>query len=293
MTQGPIPSFYLYGEPNRIVDDGFVHVEALDDRSRPSEWTIQPHSHSDLAHVFVILSGGGSMRVDGNRIQLATPCFLVVPSMTVHAFEWLENSVGFVITMATSYITELNRQDYGFDHILEEARAIPMDYLEQKRVTVLISDLMRELAWAAPGHHAAANAAMLSLLVMVLRYLESSSQPILQRGAAAALVARLRERIEQRFRLRESVSSYATALGVSETALRVACAKIAGRSPNEMLNERTLLEARRNLLYSNLSISEVGYSVGFTDPAYFSRFFQRRMAMSPREYRTVQRTNTE
>lgn len=31
------PYFYLYGEPQRAVTEGFVHIESLDDRSRPSE----------------------------------------------------------------------------------------------------------------------------------------------------------------------------------------------------------------------------------------------------------------
>ncbi|MET0366097.1 MAG: helix-turn-helix domain-containing protein, partial [Sphingobium sp.] len=51
-----------------------------------------------------------------------------------------------------------------------------------------------------------------------------------------------------------------------------------------------LLEARRSLLYSNLSVAEIAFSVGFADPAYFSRFFQRNMGVSPRQYRDRQRT---
>jgi AraC family transcriptional activator of pobA len=81
------------------------------------------------------------------------------------------------------------------------------------------------------------------------------------------------------------VSVHAVALGVSQTALRVACAEIAGRSPMQILDQRTLLEARRSLLYSNFSIAEIAYSVGFEDPAYFSRFFHRQVGISPRSYR--------
>ena len=52
-----------------------------------------------------------------------------------------------------------------------------------------------------------------------------------------------------------------------------------------MLDERALLEARRLLLYSNLSVTEIAYSVGFDDPAYFSRFFTRHVGQPPRAYR--------
>ena len=45
------------------------------------------------------------------------------------------------------------------------------------------------------------------------------------------------------------------------------------------------LEAKRGLLYTNMTVSEVADSCGFEDPAYFSRFFARETGESPRSYR--------
>jgi AraC family transcriptional activator of pobA len=98
-------------------------------------------------------------------------------------------------------------------------------------------------------------------------------------------VARLRARIGDRFRLRETIETHARALGVSQRRLRDACAAIAHQSPGEMLDQRTMLEAKRSLIYGNLSIAELGYSLGFQDPAYFSRFFSRHAGESPGDYR--------
>jgi AraC family transcriptional activator of pobA len=98
-------------------------------------------------------------------------------------------------------------------------------------------------------------------------------------------VARLRARIEKRYRARERVPTHAKALGVSTTALRTACARVAGIPPAAMLDQRALLEARRALLYSNRSVAEIGYYLGFRDPAYFSRWFHGQVGRSPRRYR--------
>jgi AraC family transcriptional activator of pobA len=98
----------------------------------------------------------------------------------------------------------------------------------------------------------------------------------------AEIVARLRARIEERFRFREPVAVHARALGVSVTALRLACSRVAGTSPTAMLDARALLEARRLLLYSGLSVGQIADAVGFEDPAYFSRFFARHVGVSPR-----------
>jgi AraC family transcriptional activator of pobA len=131
------------------------------------------------------------------------------------------------------------------------------------------------------------EAAWLSLMVLALRHAAPAPAP--QRGTArqAALVARLRERIEQGFRARESVSAAARALGASPTALRQACARVANSSPAQMLDDRALLEARRLLLYSQLSVADIAYAVGFDDPAYFSRFFARHVGQPPSAYRAA------
>ncbi|PZU56977.1 MAG: AraC family transcriptional regulator [Sphingobium sp.] len=285
-----IPTFYLYGEPHRLVNEDFVHVEELDDRSRPSEWTIQPHSHAELSHVFVVTSGGGAMRADGRTIRFSAPCLILVPATAVHGFEWLRDTAGSVVTMASRYVADLARHDPDLSALFAHSAVARLGQGAGDRVGALTADMMRELGWVAAGHRAAVDAAVLSLLVIALRHVDAADdQPLAVPPAHVATVARLRERIEQRFRLREPVSVHAAALGVSETALRVACAKVAGASPARLLDERALLEARRSLLYSNLSIAEIGFSIGFSDPAYFSRFFQRQMRMSPRAYREAQR----
>ena len=83
-----VPAFYLYGEPRRAVDERFVHVEALIDRTRPSEWTIRPHVHPDLNHIFYVGTGGGAMRADAVTLHFAAPCLMLVPAGTVHGFAW-------------------------------------------------------------------------------------------------------------------------------------------------------------------------------------------------------------
>lgn len=288
MAKNLVPTFYLYGEPHRLVGEDFIHVESLDDRSRPSDWTIKPHSHAELIHLFAIGTGGGSMRADGRDIGFGAPCLLLVPAMTVHGFEWLEESSGAVLTMATRYVAELARLDPDLAAVFGGAAAVPLDERDALQVEGAFANIRKELSWSAPGHRAAVDASVLSLLVIALRHraldLEKAPRP----GQYVATVAKLREMIERRFRLREPVSTYAAALGVSETALRAACAKVAGSSPTQMLDQRALLEARRSLLYSNASVAEIGFSLGFGDPAYFSRFFTRNLGMSPRRFRDSQ-----
>ncbi len=281
----PVPVFYLYGEPQHAVAKGFVHVESLDDRSRPSEWTIHPHVHRDLNHIILIAEGGGSMRAEGTTVSFDAPSLLLVPAGVIHGFSWYGESSGWVVTIANDYFSHLATRDADLKPLFRHAAAVELLAEDRLPVEAAIGEMSRELGWAGPGQRAAVEAALLSLMVRALRRSRLDHRPEAGQARQAALVARLRDRIEGRFRQREPVTEHAKALGVSTTALRHACASVAGTAPAAMLDARALLEAKRLLLYSNLSVAEVGYAVGFADPAYFSRFFTRHAGQSPRAFR--------
>jgi AraC family transcriptional activator of pobA len=286
MSRTAIPSFYLYGEPHRAVDEEFIHIEKLDDRSRPSEWTIRPHAHADLVQMFFISSGGGAMQVDETEMRFAAPALLLIPATAVHGFRWTSESSGSVLTLARTHLKRLVSRHPAIAIVFEGPQALALEPKTAAVLTDNMDTLLRELAWSTRGYHVAVEAALLTMLVIAIRALPASGALAVPKpGQHAALVARFRARIEERFRLRESIATHATALGTSETSLRLACSRIAGRSPAAMVDQRAMLEARRSLLYSNLSVAEVAYSVGFSDPAYFTRFFTRNAGQSPRRFR--------
>lgn len=285
MPTSAVPTFYLYGEPHRSAVEGFVHIEAIDDRSRPSEWTIRPHAHAELAQLFLVAGGGGAMLAEDRSLAFTAPCLLLVPAGVVHGFDWEADSHGHVVTAAESFVAEIARVDASLAQLFRAPAIVPLAPDQTARATASVDELGRELGWAAPGHRAATGAALLSLMVVALR---SAAMPVADADAYsrdARTVARFRERVERRFRLREPIEVHAASLGVSPTSLRAACDRVAGAPPVAILDQRALLEAKRQLLYTRLSIAEIAWSVGFGDAAYFSRFFSRHVGRSPRAYR--------
>ena len=56
-------------------------------------------------------------------------------------------------------------------------------------------------------------------------------------------------------------------------------------SPLKIINERIVLEAKRQILHSTLSIKEVAFQLGFEDPSYFVKFFKRMTGKMPKEFK--------
>jgi AraC family transcriptional activator of pobA len=279
-----IPSFFLYGEAPRIVGDRFIHVEPLDDRSRPSNWNIRPHSHANLSHVFFISDGGGRMRADDLTLRFHSPCLLLVPARCVHAFVFEAETQGMVLTIADGYWQEITRRDPDLARLFSAPDCIRVD--EPERFAIPFGELQRELSWQAPGHRAAVEGLLISTLVGALRLHHAASARLKSKlGAETSLVACFRGLVETNFRSDLGIPAYAQRLAATPKRLRSACLKVAGQTPLAIVQDRKLLEAKRLMLYSNMTVAEVGYDLGFSDPAYFSRFFKKLAGVSARSFR--------
>jgi AraC family transcriptional activator of pobA len=286
--QEAIPRFFLYGEPPRDPGARFVHVETIADRSRVHDWRIQPHAHRDLHQLLVIFSGGGEMEAETQRQAFRAPALLIVPAGIVHGFSFAEDTEGYVITLADTLLRELARDERSFRKLFANAICASMesDPVHFQELTDTLPKLRRELVWSAPASAAAATARLTTLLVSAVRALHQPSEFISAAGnARAALVARLREQIEIHLRGGWSIAQYAKALNVTPARLRAACLEVTGKTPMRILEERLLLEAKRNLTYTNMTVAQTGYYLGFTDPAYFSRFFRKLAGESPAAFR--------
>ena len=93
--------------------------------------------------------------------------------------------------------------------------------------------------------------------------------------------------VEQHFKTKHSVLDYADLLNKSPKTLSNIFAKLAGKSPLQIIHERKILEARRMLWYTDKTIKEISYELGFQDIQTFSRFFKKAENVSPSEFKNT------
>jgi AraC family transcriptional regulator, transcriptional activator of pobA len=283
-----VPAFFLYGEPLRPPDERLVHIETIATRSSVHEWVIRPHRHRDLHQVLLIQKGRVEAKVDDRAARLAGPAAITVPPAVVHSFRFQPDTIGLVISFAAGLPGELATVSPGLREFLERADFFALDRgaLKETDLLALGEMLLREFGRSAPGRIAALRGLLGALLANLLRLVnEPSATDSANRSRERELVARFRERVEQRFRQHPAIAEYATQLQTSEGRLRHACIEVTGQSPAELVHLRLIVEAERQLRYTSMSVAEIAYFLGFEDPAYFSRFFAHRMGMSPREFR--------
>lgn len=280
-----IPSFYLYGEAPQQVDHHFLHLEDIAERSAPVQGHIRPHRHGALNHFFLVMHGSGTILHEGKETPFAAPCIFFVPAGVVHGFAFAPDIKGFILTVATSFLAEMARDDLG--GFGESVRLWAIHDRPQVRALRLwLMRLARELVWQAPARRAAIEANLLGFFADVQRLAESS--PTAAHAAAPhRLLARFRREVEAGFKDRRDLTTYLHALKATDAQLRYACQCAGEKPPAQMILDRRLLEAKRLLLYTNMTISECALASGFDDAAYFSRLFSQATGQSPRAFRTL------
>lgn len=91
--------------------------------------------------------------------------------------------------------------------------------------------------------------------------------------------------VENNFKTLHSVTEYAKRLGLSPKSLTKHFQKVGKQTPSDYIKNRIILEAKRQLIYSDLSVKHIAYNLGFNDSAYFTRFFKKSTSESPLQYK--------
>ncbi|KFF04183.1 AraC family transcriptional regulator [Flavobacterium reichenbachii] len=91
--------------------------------------------------------------------------------------------------------------------------------------------------------------------------------------------------VEIHFRTKHTVADYADILGVAPKTLSNKFNRLELSQPNDIIKDRIILEAKRLLGYSALSVKEIAYQLGYEDPAYFNRLFTNKVGDTPANFK--------
>ena len=283
-----VPAYWLYGERLAERFPDALHIEPIVARSSLHGWTIQPHMHHDLFQFFLVTQGGGRTRVDGRDHRLAPGAALLLPPSTIHEFAFLDDTDGFVASAAATSLKRLFDSEPEARALLGAPAVLAMAAASVEVATLdgLMRLAMREFSANLPAREfsLAAYADLIATwFVRAMRGARALGEPV--KDPRAGLVRRFVERVEARFQHHDSLDDHARELGVSVPHLSRSCRELLGRSAARVIQDRLMIEARRDLVYTAMSISQISFRLGFSDPAYFSRFFAKRAGVSPSDYR--------
>ncbi len=290
MADGPleiVPVFQLYGETGHWPTPDLLHCESIAARSRLHDWHIKPHRHADLLHLLHIDTGRVRLHLEGHERDLEGSLLIVVPAVAIHGFRFSSDIDGHIISLAKPLVGHLNSRLAPLGEVLTR----PAHYLlagqpERAAIAELVTRIDDEYRQPAQGREALLHALVQALAVQLARRAERR-RPRRARphDRGQGHLQRFQALIEARYTEQPTIEALAGELGLSSAHLNTLCRRLAARSALQLLHERLLLEAKRQLTYTNLTVGQIADGLGFSEPGYFARFFKRHTSQSPRAFR--------
>ena len=104
-------------------------------------------------------------------------------------------------------------------------------------------------------------------------------------GLAQSQIRQFGALLNQHYRTRRGVRDYAELLHLSANYLNALCRRVLGQTAGDLIHARVVLEAKRLLTHSALSVAQVADELCFDDPSYFGRYFRKYVGQSPEAFR--------
>lgn len=279
-----IPVFKLYGEAQSWPTPDLLHCETIPKRSRLHHWEIQPHQHADLYQLLYVHRGQARIDIEGQQQLITRPTVQVVPSLCVHGFNFSADIDGYVLTLAAPLVNQLQAQLGPTMSVFARPASYPAG-TERAYIQRLFAAVLREYQSDQPARDVLLHSLVGAALVWVGRQVLKHRAAGQVSGRGQVWMSHFMARVEEDFRRHLTVEELAHGVGVSVAHLNSICRELAGQSPLQIVHQRVLLEAKRGLIYTTMSVTQLADSLGFADPAYFARFFRRLTGVSPKAFR--------
>ncbi|WP_426118127.1 helix-turn-helix domain-containing protein [Pseudomonas sp. DSP3-2-2] len=279
-----VPVFKLYGETSAWPTPDLIHCESIPERSKLHGWEISSHAHSDLAQLLYVQSGQATLYVEDVVCHVESAALQVIPALSVHRFSFSADIQGYILSLAQPLVDELNAALAAPALAVAACHAVESE--QRQQLDTLFAAIIDEYTQHKPGRDS-----MLQSLITMLsiwlgrRSLEQAPQELRSRERGREHLQAFTRTVGVRFREHWPIERYAEQLGISAAYLNALCRRLTEQSALQIINQRLLLEAKRDLVYTTLTINQVSDRLGFSEPAYFSRFFKRCTGLSPKHFR--------
>lgn len=248
-----------------------------------------PHRHHFYTFILVT-DGGGSHSIDFHDHELISGrIFLIAPGQ-VHAWMGLRKVKGFVVLFNDSFMTLSKGRKMMSAWPLFRAHQQAYYDLKAEELKIWIDAFLFMEEEVSKNDSYSRDAIFYSLSSLLVRASRLSQQKLMVDAVSGQdFLFAFQELIEENFLTLKSPKQYADKMYLTANYLNALCKKKSGKSAGELIRQRILLEAKRLLAHTALSISEIAFKLNFQDNSYFGRFFKKYVKLTPDLFRASQK----
>lgn len=288
MTAQNLPIYKIKDFEPRSAKENFFYLNRFNRHLRKHQFIQKPHKH-DFFMVLFITQGTGTHTIDFNSYPaLPNTVFFLSPGQ-VHSWELSEDADGYIIFFTPAYylLSHPHKKLYNFpffNALLSKPLLTPNES-KSNTILQLYKQMEQEHTHSQLQKDDVIRDYLDILLILLTR--DYQAQAKAEPGAAKGLnlLQQLEHLIDQHYKQHHPVSFYAGQMHMTVKQLNDTCKRTVGHTTSELIQQRVLLEAKRLLVHSHLTVSQIAAELGYFDNSYFSRFFKKHVGQSPERFR--------
>lgn len=258
--------------------------------SQPYLESEKPHRHDYYSIIFVE-EGTGIHYIDFNEYTVDDKMIFFLTPGQMHQLIFLKQPRGRAILFNETFMLKNAISDSLINdiYLFDRHGETPPMKLEENRF-LQFSDLLRQMDETMAGISSYKSEALGSLIKLFLIHsnnnckLNSLTQSDLTKGGKH-LLRPFKDLLDKQFSQKHMVNDYADQLAVTADYLNKVLKNLTGISAKEHIQNKLIIEAKRLLIFSNISNKELSYEIGFEETAHFNNFFKKMTGLTPTEFK--------
>ena len=235
--------------------------------------------------ILIITKGRGIHEVDFQQIACSENTVIPVAMGQVQRFTFNPNLDGYAIVFTPDFLIKEDLDySYLYDFTIFLHTINPISSIANQAVYTLINEMIseqqKELAFNTIEYQ---RNLLKNFLIQIERNKRERTDIVC--NDSLELFLKFRKLLEENVNYKVRVVDLCEQLNISKKQLNGSIKLYPHTTAKKYIDDRILLEIKRLLVYSTLSIKEIAYEIGFEDPTNFTKYFKARMKILPTEYR--------
>lgn len=278
---------FVNNKPNKFQFD-FVRYEDILKKTPPDHNQFEFHKLSFYA-ILLFSKNDGKYNLNFKDYQFKKGTLFTVRKDNIHKF-YKNQGKGHLLIFTENFILnhsnqlEASKTFLLFNEMLASPK-LQLNEKEFKEIMTLNNFIKEEYLKAKDDHSLSIIRSYIQIVITKLFRIKSKNELGFGNQKHLSRFLQLQKLIEKECFNHKKVSFYAQEMGVSAKTLNNVTQSILDKSAKTFINEIVIIQAKRLIINSQDSLTEIAYQLGFEDPTNFFKYYKKNTGQSPSQFR--------
>jgi AraC family transcriptional activator of pobA len=248
---------------------------------------LAPHRHAFYLSV-LFTKGSGTHEIDFNTYDIKPgSVFMLFPGQ-VHTWKPSEDTDGYIVFHNKEFydinFTYEKVENYPFFSSIQNSPLILLKNNDRKKIEAIYREIVEEYHDNRLMKFQKICSRVNDLYIELSRLYLPAELRARQNENFLTRLRKLQNLIEKNFKTVKYPKQYAQMMNMSQKHLNRICKACLNKTTSEIIADRIIVEAKRMLVFSKYSVSQISAELGYTDNSYFYRLFKKKAGQTPSEF---------